>query len=248
MTDAITVVNDRRSPDVRLVTGIAAITVGALTLAEFVVQLLFFDAQPALDDGPALTEWATRSAFQTLFTILLDTFLLAAVIVFISGFRQLITRVRPDLQWVTNILYGSGLLLLIVTLAGDGFEGGVALDTMGLEPDPSSIRALTVGHTLMFASIGCTLTALVAASAGYLIIASDALPAWTGYLAYAVAALNLLTLPTMFGGTDPNSFLAAGGGATVLLATFPWLVWVVCVGAVAIRERRQRARECAPPA
>ncbi|QJU53953.1 hypothetical protein SCB71_12215 [Herbiconiux sp. KACC 21604] len=236
----ITVVkNGRLNPDVRLWTGIAAISVGLLTFAEFLVQALLVGARPALDDDRALTEFMTRTANQTLFTILIDTFLMAALIVFISGFRQLITHTRPDLQWVANIMYGAGLLFIAVTLVGDAMEGGTALDTMGLDPDASSLRALTVGHTLMFGSIGCTLNALVAASAAYLTIASEALPKWTGYIAYAVAGLNLLSVPTMFGGTAPDSFFAAGGAATAMLATFPWLVWVVCVGFVAIRDRRR---------
>jgi len=234
--------NDRRpGPDVRRWTGIAAIAVGVLTLAEFVLQLVLFSPAPPIDSADALSASVSSAANRLLFTVLFDTFLLSAIIVFISGFRQLITRIRPDLQWVTGIMYGSGLLLVGVTLAGDAFEGATALDTIGLAPDPSSLRALTVGDTLMFGTIGCTLTALVTASAASVIIASGALPRWTGHLAYGVAALNLLSLPTMFGGTSPDSFFAAGGGATVLLATFPWLIWVVCVGAAALRDTRGTA-------
>lgn len=231
--------NGRLNPDVRLWTGISAVAVAVLMVAEFLVQALLVGARPALDDSEALAEFMTRTANQTLFTILIDTFLMAALIVFLSGFRQLITHTRPDLQWVANIAFGSGLLFIAVTLVGDAMEGGTALDTMGLSPDASSLRALTVGHTLMFGSIGCTLNALVAAASAYVILASKAMPAWTGWLAYAVAALNLLSVPTMFGGTAPDSFFAAGGAATAMLATFPWLVWVACIGIVAIRDRRR---------
>ncbi|MGD8167793.1 hypothetical protein ACEXOS_011275 [Herbiconiux sp. P16] len=236
----ITVVkNGRLNPDVRLWTGIAAVTVAALTLAEFLVQVLLVGARPALDDSAALEAFMARTANQTLFTILIDTFLMAALIVFLGGFRQIITHTRPDLQWVADLAFGSGLLFIGVTLVGDAMEGGTALDTIGLTPDASSLRALTVGHTLMFGSIGCALTALLAASSAYVTLASGALPAWTGWIAYAVAGLNLLAVPTMFGGTSPSSFFAAGGAANAMLATFPWLVWVVCVGFVTIRDRRR---------
>ena len=236
----ITVVkNGRLNPDVRLWTGISAVAVAVLTLAEFLVQALLVGARPALDDSPALEQFMARTANQTLFTILIDTFLMAALIVFLSGFRQLITHTRPDLQWVANIAYGSGLVFIAVTLVGDAMEGGTALDTAGLTPDYSSLRALTEGHTLMFGSIGCTMNALIAAASGYLILASEALPRWTGWVALGTAALNLISVPTMFGGTSPDSFFAAGGAATALLATFPWIVWVVCIGFVAIRDRRR---------
>ncbi|WP_291054285.1 hypothetical protein [Herbiconiux sp.] len=239
MSTMTVVKNGRLNPDVRLWTGIAAIAVGTLTLAEFVLQLVLFVPAPSLDDADALVRYASATADLTLVNVLFDTFLLAAIVVFVSGFRQLITQARPDLQWVTGILFGSGLLLVLCTLVGDALQGATALDTMDLRPDPSSLRTLVEGHTLLFGSVGCTLTALVAASAAYVIIASAALPAWTGYLAYAVAGLNLLAVPTMFGGTNPDAFFAAAGGATVLLATFPWLIWVFCVGIVAIRDRRR---------
>ncbi|MFB2581608.1 hypothetical protein ACEXQD_10165 [Herbiconiux sp. P15] len=236
----ITVVkNGKLNPDVRLWTGIAAATVALLMVCEFLVQALLVGARPTLDDSEALAAFMTRTANQTLFTILIDTFLMGALIVFLSGFRQLVTHTRPDLQWVADIAFGSGLLFIAITLVGDGMEGGTALDTMGLTPDASSLRSLTVGHTLLFGSIGCTLNALVAAASGYLILASEALPRWTGWMAYGVAALNLLSVPTMFGGTSPDSFFAAGGAATAMLATFPWLVWVACIGYVAIRDRRR---------
>ncbi|WP_291046590.1 hypothetical protein [Herbiconiux sp.] len=236
----ITVVkNGRLNPDVRLWTGLSAIAVAGLMVVEFLVQALLVGARPTLDDSAALADFMARTANQTLFTILIDTFLMASLIVFLSGFRQLITHTRPDLQWIADIAFASGLLFIAVTLVGDAMEGGTALDTMGLAPDASSLRALTVGHTLMFGSIGCTLNALVAAASGYLIVTSEAFPRWTGWLAYAVAALNLLSVPTMFGGTSPDSFFAAGGAATAMLATFPWLVWVACIGLVAIRDRRR---------
>lgn len=233
-------------PDVRLWTGIAAIAVGALALAEFVLQLVLFSPSPAPDDAAAVEAYAAATANQTLFTILMDTFLLSAIIVFISGFRQLITRMRPDLQWVTGIMYGSGLLLVTVTLVADALQGGAALDTVDLTADSSSIRTLLEGRTLLSGSIGATLIALVTASAAYVTIASGALPRWTGYLAYAVAVLNLISVPTLFGGTSPESIFAAGGGVTLLLATFPWLIWVVCVGFVAIRDRRRLGRPRGP--
>ncbi|MFB2556571.1 hypothetical protein [Herbiconiux liangxiaofengii] len=242
----MTVVKDGKlNPDVRLWTGIAALSVAVLTATEFLVQVLLVGARPALDDPEALAVFMTRTGTWTLVTILIDTFLMSALLVFLSGFRQLITHTRPDLQWIANIAYGAGLLFIAVTLVGDGLEGATALDTTDLTADPSSLRALTVGHTLMFGTIGCTLNALVAAAAGYVTLASGALPRWTGYVALAVAALNLLSVPTMFGGTSPDSFFAAGGAATAMLATFPWLVWVTCVGVVAIRDRRRL--ELLPP-
>lgn len=226
-------------PDVRLWTGIAAISVAVLTLIEFSVQMAI-GARPELSDGHALAAYMTRVATPMLVIVLIDTILMAAIVVFLGGFRQLITHARPDLQWITDLAFGAGLLFVGVTLVGDGMEGGAALDTVNATADPSVLRALTEGHMLMFGTIAVTLTAVVSAAAGYVTLASGALPRWTGWIAVVVAGLNLLAVPTMFGGTSPGSFVSAGGPGVAMLATFPWLVWVVAVGIVCIRDRRRR--------
>ena len=76
----ITVVkNGRLNPDVRLWTGIAALSVAVLTAAEFLVQVLVVGARPPLDDQAALSAFMTRTANGTLVTILIDTFLMSAL-------------------------------------------------------------------------------------------------------------------------------------------------------------------------
>jgi hypothetical protein len=228
----------KRTPDVRLWTGVAANVVAVLLLAEFLVRE-FMGARPELIESGALVEFMTRSSRQTLVIILIDTMLMAALIVFLGGFRQLITKSRPDLEWVADIAFGAGLVFVAVTLVGDAMEGGAALDARGSSVDPSVLRALTEGHILMFGTTGCVLLAVVAAASGYVTLASEALPRWTGRVAWSVAAVNLLAIPTMFGGTSDTRFFSAGGTGVALLATFPWLVWVMCVGVVGIRDRRR---------
>ena len=227
----------KRTPDVRLWTGFAAIAVAGFLLAEFLVREVM-GSRPPLSDSEALSEFMTRSSTQTIIIVMIDTALMASLIVFLGGFRQLITKSRPDLEWVADIAFGAGLVFVAVTLVGDGMTGGAALDTVGAPADPSALRALTEGHILMFGPIGCVLLALVSGASGYVTYASEALPRWTGTIAYVVAGLNLVSVPTMFGGTSDTSFFSAGGQGVALLATFPWLIWVIAVGIVTIRGRR----------
>lgn len=109
---------------------------------------------------------------------------------------------------------------------------------------------------LLFGSIGCILTALVMSSAGFLVLASEVLPRWTGWFAFAAAGLNLAAVPTMFGGTDEAALFSVGGWANAVLAVFPFLLWVVLVGSYTIRgtlhhqrwmRRRDGADEPAVP-
>ncbi len=208
--------------DVRRWTGIAAVAVAALLLAEFIVRESM-GARPPVDQSQDLIDFMARAHNQTLVIIVIDTVLMAFLIVFLGGFRQLITQARPDLEWIADLAFGAGLVFVGVTLVGDAMEGGAALDTVGGHADASVIRALTEGHMIMFGSTGCVLLALVAAASGYVTFASDALPSWTGWVAYATAILNVLAVPTIFGGTSDTSFVSAGavGVAPALVLSTP---------------------------
>jgi len=229
------------SPDVRQWTGIAATAVVVLMSAEFLVRQIMIGPRPELSQPAALAEFMTRTAPWTLTMVMIDAALMASVIVFLACFRQLITESRSDLHWIADLAFGAGLVFVAVTLVGDALEAGTALDTVGATPDPSALRALTEGHTLMFGAIGCILIALVASASRYMTLASGILPKWTGRLAYVVAILNVLAIPTAFGGTSDRWFFSAGGVGVALFATFPWLAWVVAVGIVTIRGRRHPA-------
>ena len=228
----------QRAPDPRLWTGVAGIVVAVLTLVESSVDLFLVGRRPRLDDRDALVAFMTDASTPTLIVILIDTFLMAFLIVFLAGFRQLINKTRPDIEWIADLAFGAGLVFVALTLVGDAMEAGAALDSIGAVSDPSVVRALTEGHVQMFGSMGCVLTALVAAASAHVIFLSGALPRWTGVLAYVVAVMNFAAVPTMFAGTNEATFFSAGGPGIALFATFPWLVWVGSVGISALRDRR----------
>jgi hypothetical protein len=92
------------------------------------------------------------------------------------------------------------------------------------------------------------LLALVSGTGAYLTFLTGALPRWTGVLAAVTAVSNLVWAPAAFGGTSPTNFAAAGGFGNALMAIFPWLVWVFCVGVTTVRgERHARARDTVAP-
>ncbi|HEX4444686.1 MAG TPA: hypothetical protein VHZ81_14040 [Galbitalea sp.] len=227
----------REIPDVHAWTGRAAFGVAAFLLAEFIVRETE-GSRPPLSHTAALISFMAHSSMQTLIIVTLDAVLMAFLIVFLAAFRQLVTAAFDGIEWVADLVYGSGLVFVGIQLVGDAMEGGAALDASSASPDVSVLRALTEGHILLFGSIGCVLLALVAAASGYVILASGALPKWTGRVAFVVAGLNIIAVPTLFGGTSDTSFLAAGGLGVTVFATFPWLAWVIIVGAVTVRGYR----------
>lgn len=229
----------KKKLEVQTLTGFAAIAIAILTLAEFFIKVSD-GTRPSLGNSAALVQFITNSSTSILTIIVIDTLLMACLIIFFAGFRQLIIRAKRELNWITDLAFGSGLVFVAITLIGDAMDGGAALDTIGnYAADPSVLRALTEGHMLLFGSVGCVLTALVTATFSYTTFASGALSKWTGWVGYAVAIANLLAVPTVYGGTSATSFASAGGFGVTLLATFPFLVWVVAIGIVAIRTKNR---------
>lgn len=243
-------VRPSNTPDVKRWTGIAAITVAVLLLTEFVLHQVV-GPRPELDDSDALESFFVAHHNMMLTIVLIDTVLMGAIIVFLAGFRQIITHARHDLQWIADVGFGAGLVFVGITLVGDAMEAGSALDVVGLDPDVSAIRALTEGHAVMFGATGCVLLAVLSASSGYVVIASRALPRWTGIVAWVVAGLQIFGLATIFGGTSDRFWFSSGGVGVTATATFPWVAWVITVGIVTIQGHsgfRRRARRNVRPA
>ena len=235
------------TPDVRRWTGISAFAVAVFLAIESITKLTAGE-RPELDNSEALVAYTQATTTQTIIVILADTFLMAFLIVFLACFRQLVTKARHDLEWIADLTFGAGLVFIAVTLVGDAMDGGAALDVIGLEPDASAIRALTEGHSIMFGSTGAVLLALVSATSAYLTFASGVVPRWTGVLAAATAISNLAWAIVGFNGTSPNSFFSVGGFGNALLAIFPWLVWVLCVGVTTMRGAREGTTRSGVPA
>lgn len=228
--------------EVRKLTGFAAIAIALLMLTEFTIKMTM-GSRPSLGDSVALVEFISHHANWILVVIVVDTFLMACLIIFFAGLRQLIIRSSKKLSWIADLAFGAGLVFVATTLTGDSMDAGAALNTVGkYAADPSVLRALTEGHMLLFGSIGCVLIALITAAFSYATFASNAVPKWTGWVGYGVAVVNLLSIPTVFGGTEASAFFSAGGAAVTLLATFPFLAWVIIVGIVTIRRQKDRKR------
>lgn len=226
-----------RFTDVRRVVGISSFVVVGTMLLEG-ARAMLLGHRPMLDQSEALIDYQTRTATGMLVVVTIDTFLMTALLVFLGAFRQLVSEARRDLRWIADIAFGAGIAFVAITLVGDAMAGGAALDTVGTEPDASSIRALTVGHILMFGVVGGVLTALVMSAFGVIVLNTHLLPRWVGFAAFALAGTNLLTVPTSFMGTDPDFWASSGGWATTAFATMPFLLWTGLVGVLTIRGQR----------
>lgn len=219
---------------------------GAFGVAGVVVffvamPLYFVGPQPAarLEETVPFSDSVARASTTLLLrTTIADPLIMACLLVFLAGFRQLVRQARADHEWVGTLVFGAGLVLIALELVGDGLQGAAALDT-SVKADPSVVRALYGASFVFYGAIGLTMSALLLAAAGYATIATGVLPRWTGWIAYAAAAVNLVAAPSVFGGTDYTGFYTASGYVTFIgqAAMFIWFT----VATVAMLVRRTEA-------
>ena len=233
-------------PRMRRLTGTLALASVVLWLAIFPLYMVG-DPSVSLYDGAAVAREFFRMQNVVFTRILLGLALYVTLMVFSVGLRDLIRRADAEYEWVGTLIVVAMAVWVGVTLVANGLEGGVALDTLNGNPDPSVARALTMGYLLIYnGSIAFVMTALFLAAAGYATFATGILPRWTGWLAYVATLLCVISIPAMYGGrVDPSGFYNAAGWGAAIIANFPPLLWFLVVGILLNRKRQSIAATAA---
>ncbi len=218
-------------------TGLFGLALVAFSLGQFP---LYMQGDPTVSvyDGQALAREMSRIHDVVFTRILLDMGLYVAAMLFAAGFSALIRRARADYDWVASLVFGSMAVWIGVTLVANGLEGAAALDTLGGNADPSAVRALIEATLLIYnGSNAFAITGLFLGAAGYATSTTDVLPHWTGWVAYAGAALCAAFVPAMYGGpVDYNSIYNAGGWGPVVVANFPCAIWFIVASISMLRK------------
>ncbi len=222
---------------VRRLTGGFGIASGVLILIVLTIYLVI-GTPPRLEDTARFSDYVTKNNGPFLTIVLLDTLNIACFLVFLTGLRRLISRARPDDDWM--LFFGVGLVLGTLTLVFDTLIGGAALDTVN-KADPAVVRGLTEGSILLVGSVGLIVAALFLASASGASLVSGVLPKWACWAGFAAAILNLLAVPSIYGGTDLTGFYTAGGYAPLILGTLTYVIWLLIAGISLLALKPQTA-------
>ncbi len=224
--------------DLYRMTGIFGLAFVILGLSQFPLYMQG-DASISIYDSLANAQEQFRLQNVVFTRILLDLGLYVASMVFAAGLASLIRRARPDYDWVGSLVFGSMAVWIGATLVANGLEGAAVLDTLGGSADPSAVRALVEGTILIYnGSIAFVLTGLFLGAAGYATLATGVLPRWTGWVAYAGAALCAASVPAMYGGAvDYHGFYNAGGWGPAIIANFPPAIWFIAASIAMLRRR-----------
>ncbi|CAM5456270.1 hypothetical protein GCM10010329_33320 [Streptomyces spiroverticillatus] len=176
-------------------------------------------------------------ASNVLARILLNLLTCGALLVFLTGLRHLIRGAGPGFEWLASLAFGAGTAYVTVTLVAASVEAGTVLEHPGGTLDPTVDGTLAHANMLLHGSVARLLTAVLLTAAGYAILRSGVLPRWTGHWAYAVAAVNLAFVPSLFFGTDAADFYSAVGWGNTALTAALLVYWALAVGVAVLRRR-----------
>ncbi|NKQ26100.1 hypothetical protein [Streptomyces galbus] len=211
----------------RRLTGLAGIAAAVCFIVE--VPLYFLYSGPPPDAN-------------VLARLLIGIVALGGLILFVTGFRELVKQVAPVHEWVGTIAFATGLVYATVTLVSSGLEAGAVIAA-----DHPIDPTITVSGTyILYGSIGRLLLALFLTAVGHGITRAHLLPRWTARSAYVLAAVNLAFVPSLFFGNTPAHFYAANGwGSTALMGAL-LSYWLLAVSVATYRSAARRTPATAP--
>jgi hypothetical protein len=204
--------------------------------------IVFLAALPLYFSGPpvVLPQDAAFAGFVTqtnMFIItratIADPIIFSCFFVFLAGLGHLIKEARSDYEWISTLIFGTGLLYITLQLVGDALQGAGALDTVA-GADQTAVRALFEGSVPLYSSVGLIPEAFFLAFAGYAILATRVLPKWTGWMAYVGAVITFADAPTIYFGFGGLTF-----GVLALIAAIAefWLpVWFLPASIMLLRK------------
>jgi hypothetical protein len=229
-------VNDQKIYRWAGVSAVAAIGVFFIEFPFYLVRNGF----PGITDPVKFANFTATYGTNVMTCVFLDFIILSLVMIFLAGFRHLIREADPQQEWLGTLVFGVGLVYVTLTLVADSLQAATVVDARTVPANGVIMRAMFESMFLMYGSVALFLMALFMALGGYAGVASRALPAWTGWVAYLCTLACLAFVPSMFvGHPDLMRFYnPAGWGPTAIASGFPLAVWMIAVGILMIRKGR----------
>jgi len=192
----------------------------AAALALIVVVPLYFVYDGPPPDANVLTR------------LLISILALGAVLLFATGFRELVRTVSPAYAWAGGLAFAGGLGYVVINLVSNGLEAGAVI-AAAHPVDPTISEP---GTYLLYGTIGRMMTAIFLISVGYAIARTGVLPRWTGRTATVLGTVSLAFMPSLFFGNDPAFFYAANGWGTTATMGALFSLWLLATGIATVRS------------
>lgn len=156
------------------------------------------------------------------------------LIVFLAGYRLVICRGRPQLEWAATVVLVSGLMWLTFSMVAQSMEAGTAIVSK-IPIDPTIEGVLAPGQFLLWGAIGRLMTTLFLSASGFAILRGRFMPAWLAWLAFLIALINFAFVPAMFFGYNAAQFYSAVGWGTTATAPVLVLLWIIIASIIMVR-------------
>lgn len=184
----------------------------------------------------SLNAYATRNASNMLFVVLLDILICSLVLMFLAGFRGLISETQPSSIWLATQVFGAGMVFTAFTLYADMLQCVIAFSALSGDPIPRSFAPFFPAATRSSAP-ALIFSAVLLSAASYVAYASRALPPITTWLGYCGAVACLALVPfAVVGGPNPSALLdTAHLGAISRIAVVPLALWMIAVAIAMFR-------------
>jgi hypothetical protein len=167
--------------------------------------------------------------------LLVGILALGFLLLFMTGFRELVKSVDPRQEWVGGIASAAGLAYVVVTLVSSGLEAGAVIAT----DHPIDPTIAVSGTYILYGSIGRMLLGIFLAAVGYAIGRTRVLPGWVGRSAYVLSLVNLAFIPSLFFGNKPAFFYASNGWGTTASIGAILSYWLLAVSVSLLRSARR---------
>ncbi|MFZ0395308.1 MAG: hypothetical protein WBX09_03590 [Terracidiphilus sp.] len=210
------------------------------SIAVFFIEFPFYLVRgpfPGISNSIAVAEYTARNARNIMSCVLLDFFILTLIVIFLAGFRHLVLRADPTLDWLASAFFAIGLVYVTLTLAADSLQAASVVDALTVPPDGALIRGMLESMVLMYGAVALFLMGAFIALGGWLVQATRSLPAWSAVVAYACSIACFAFVPSMFvPHIDLQGFYnPAGWGPTALASGLPLAVWMIVSGILMLR-------------
>jgi len=233
------IVNDLKIYRITGACGLAAIAVFFIEFPFYLVRSGF----PGVTDPVKIADFTTTYGTNVMTCVFFDFIILTLMMIFLAGFRHLIRQADERHEWLGTLVFGVGLVYITLTFVADSLQAATVVDARTIPANGVIIRAMLESSFLMYGSAALFLMALLMALAGYVGVASRALPAWSAWVGYLCALGCLAFVPSMFFGSPDimRFYNPAGWGPEAIASSFPLAVWMITIGILMMRKREPAA-------
>jgi hypothetical protein len=157
------------------------------------------------------------------------------MIIFFSGFKNIIVQSWPDLEWLATVVFACGLTFSTVASVADAIQAGSVWAAKTDSVDPTWVGYGGEGSLLIYGPINRLLCATILVTGSTLILKTRLFPKWTAWLGYLFAVYNLVFVPTIYYMSVPLQFYSTNGWNIPIAAGF-FFLWILIISIFLIRK------------